>query len=174
VFGYLPETTHIRNVNGTDFHNRVPGYEHSLREDVGPANRNPEAIMRVFWAVLAATHFACGPSQAQEPANGDAAVGVGLICNTSQQAEQFIALRSKGAAPEKAMNAVNATAHDGHACGVAAIAYVRDQTVGTRKLKNMLVQIVRINVVAGFNGAGWQRVADMVQYAVLEGGGESV
>jgi hypothetical protein len=42
------------------------------------------------------------------------------------------------------------------------------------KLKNSLVQIVRINVVAGFNGAGWRRVSDMVQYAVLEGEGESV
>ena len=37
-----------------------------------------------------------------------------------------------------------------------------------------LVQIVRINIVAGFNGSGWQRVTDTVQYAVLEGEGESV
>ena len=42
------------------------------------------------------------------------------------------------------------------------------------KLDNQLVQIVRINVVAGFNGTEWQRVKNMVQYAVLEGGGESV
>jgi hypothetical protein len=41
-------------------------------------------------------------------------------------------------------------------------------------LEDKLVQIVRINVVAGFNGSGWQRVSDMVQYAVLEGGGESI
>jgi hypothetical protein len=37
-----------------------------------------------------------------------------------------------------------------------------------------LVQIVRINVVAGFNGSGWQRVSDLVQYAVLEGAGQSI
>jgi hypothetical protein len=42
------------------------------------------------------------------------------------------------------------------------------------KLQNQLVQIVRINVVAGFNGSAWQSVSGMVQYAVLEGGGESI
>ena len=43
------------------------------------------------------------------------------------------------------------------------------------KLKDRLVQIVRINVVAGFTGSGWERAtADMTQYAVLEGAGESV
>lgn len=40
------------------------------------------------------------------------------------------------------------------------------------KLKDKLVQIVRINVVAGFNGSAWQHVSDMVQDAVLEGGGQ--
>lgn len=45
----------------------------------------------------------------------------------------------------------------------------------TVKLKDRLVQIVRINVVAGFTGSGWERAtADMIQYAVLEGAGESV
>ena len=57
---------------------------------------------------------------------------------------------------------------------VAAIAYVHDGTVDTMKLENQLVKIVRINVVAGFNGSAWQRVSGMVQYAVLEGGGESI
>jgi len=73
------------------------------------------------------------------------------------------------------MQAVNTTARDGHACGIAAVAYIRDRTVGTVKLNDRLVQIVRINVVAGFTGSGWERAtADMTQYAVLEGAGESV
>ncbi|HXZ45261.1 MAG TPA: hypothetical protein VEH02_00845 [Pseudolabrys sp.] len=46
--------------------------------------------------------------------------------------------------------------------------------MATMALDNKLVQIVRINVFAGFNGSVWQRVSGMVQYAVLEGGGESV
>src|SRR5689334_3606376 len=134
--------------------------------------------MRFFWAAAAAATLVCGAARAdapaQPPANGDAAVGVGVICNTSEEAKQFIDLRSHGAAPDQAMQAVNANALDERACGVAAIAYVRDETVDTMKLENTLVQIVRINVVAGFNGSVWQRVSDMVQYAVLEGGGESI
>ncbi len=134
--------------------------------------------MRIIWAAAAAAMFVCGTARADDqgstPENGDAAVGVGIICNTPQQAHQFVSLRSKGANPDKAMNAVNATVPGQRACGVAAIAYIRNQTVDTVKLQNNLVQIVRINIVAGFNGSGWQRVSDTVQYAVLEGVGESV
>lgn len=134
--------------------------------------------MRIFWAAATAAILACGVARAegpvQPPANGDAGVGVGVICNTSEEAKQFIDLRSHGAAPDQAVQAVNANAMDERACGVAAIAYIRDQTVETLRLENQLVQIVRINVVAGFNGSIWQRVSGMVQYAVLEGGGESI
>ena len=134
--------------------------------------------MRIFWAAAAAAIFVCGAARAerpdQSPTNGEAAVGVGVICNTSEEARQFVNLRSYGAAPDQAVQAVNANAIDERACGVAAIAYVHDGTVDTMKLENQLVQIVRINVVAGFNGSAWQRVSGMVQYAVLEGGGESI
>ena len=134
--------------------------------------------MRIFSAAATAAILACGAAQAdgpaQSPANGDAAIGVGVICNTADEAKHFIDLRSHGAATEQAVQAVNTNAGDERACGVAAIAYVRDQTVDTMKLESTLVQIVRINVVAGFNGSVWQRVSGMVQYAVLEGEGESI
>ena len=134
--------------------------------------------MRIFWAAATAAILACGAAQAdgpaQSPANGDPAIGVGVICNTPGEAKQFINLRSHGAATEQAVQAVNAKARDERACGVAAIAYIRDQTIDTMKLESTLVQIVRINVVAGFNGSVWQRVSGMVQYAVLEGDGQSI
>jgi hypothetical protein len=131
--------------------------------------------MRIFWVAAAASMLVCGRAWADEqPGNGDAAIGIGIICNTSQQAEQFVKLQSTGTQAEQAVRAVNASARDSRACGVATIAYIRDQTVDTMKLRDKLVQIVRINVVAGSNGAGWQRISDMVQYAVLEGGGESI
>lgn len=133
--------------------------------------------MRVFWAVTAAAILVCGAARAQgsaqSPENGDAAVGVGIICNTPEEARQFVDLRSHGAAPEQAMHAVNVNAMNDRACGVAAVAFIRDATVDTMTVENNLVQIVRINVVAGFDGSTWQRVSNMVQYAVLEGGGES-
>src|SRR5262249_16665381 len=71
-------------------------------------NRSLEATMRIFWVAAAAVVVACGVARADEqPGNGDAAVGVGIICNTSQQAEQFVKLRSKGTQPDQAMRAVN-------------------------------------------------------------------
>jgi hypothetical protein len=143
-----------------------------IKQDAGPI---PEAAIRILWAAAAAAGLICGAARADElPVNGDAAVGIAIICNTPRQAKQFVNLRGSGVTPGQAMHAVNAGARDVRACGVAAVAYVRDATIDTMKLKDRLVQIVRINVVPGFNGTGWQRVSDLVQYAVLESGGESV
>jgi hypothetical protein len=149
-----------------------------LRGNVDRTNRksgtSPEAKMRAICAAAAAAVFMCGAAHGQTQNGENAAVGVGIICNTPAEAKQFVGLRRSGVQPDQAMNAVNTGARDARACGVAAIAYIRDGMVETMTLDNKLVQIVRINVVAGFNGSSWQRVSDMVQYAVLEGGGESI
>lgn len=111
------------------------------------------------------------------PADGgaQAAIGVGIICNTPEQAGRFVSLRAEGKDPGKAIAGVNAEVHDARACGVAAVAFMRDQTVATRAMGDRLVQIVRINVVAGFNGTNWQRVSnDLTQYAVIEAEGQSI
>jgi len=124
----------------------------------------------------AAMLMLAGAARADEgPAReGDAAIGVGMICNTPQQAGRFVALRAQGSAPQQAMATVNKEAKDARACGLAAIAFTRDATLENKPIDNKLVQVVRINVVAGFNGSGWQRVSGMVQYAVMEGEGETI
>jgi hypothetical protein len=101
-------------------------------------------------------------------------VGVGMICNRSDQAEQFVALQAKGINADAAIKAVNKQARNPRACGLAAIAFIRDKTLDTKTVKNKLVQVVRINILAGFNGSDWQRVSNMVQFAVIEGEGESI
>jgi hypothetical protein len=114
-------------------------------------------------------------AQADDLATGaQPTVGVGMICNTSDQAEQFIKLQAKGAKADAAMKKVNAQAKNPRACGVAAIAFIRDKTLDTKTVHNKLVQVVRINILAGFNGNGWERVSNMIQYAVIEGEGESI
>ena len=67
------------------------------------------------------------------------------------------------------MHAVNASAHDEHACGVAAIALIRNETVDTMEARGQ----------AGADCASQvsmdrQRVSNMVQYAALEGGGQPI
>lgn len=124
--------------------------------------------------LLGAAARADQPAVPANPNNGGLTVGVGMICNTADQAEHFITLRANGAAPEQAMAAVNKEAQDARACGIAAIAYTLDHTMNLQSVSNQLVQVVRINVLAGYNGSGWQRMPNMVQYAVIEGGGESI
>lgn len=134
--------------------------------------------MRFTWAVAAAALALGGSAIAGElsnaPAPKGASIGIGVICNTAEQAEHFVKLRAGGADPKIAIHAVNDSAKDSHACGLAAIAFTRDAMINSQAVQNKLMQVVRINVLAGYNGTGWQQTAGMVQYAVMEGEGESI
>ena len=101
-------------------------------------------------------------------------VGVGVICNTSEQAEQFVSLRQQGQDITPAVTKVNQEAQDPGACGLAAVAFVPDKTVATKPMGGKLVKIVRINVVAGYNGTGWHHVASTVQYAIMPAQGQEI
>jgi hypothetical protein len=102
------------------------------------------------------------------------AVGVGMICNTPEQARQYVEFRAGGAASEDAMQRVNEAAQNPHACGVAAIAFVPDKMLHCHFVENKLLEIVRVNVLAGFDGASWQEMPSVVQYAVMEGKGDAI
>ena len=102
------------------------------------------------------------------------AVGIGVICDTSDQAEQYVSLRQQGRDITPAVASVNQKAQQPRACGVAAIAFVPDKTLDTKAIGGKLVRIVRINVIAGYNGTGWQHVANAVQYAIMETKGEEI
>jgi len=141
--------------------------------------------MRTSLAAAAALLMLCTGAQADNfasrfggrnglIADGQTTVGVGLICDTSEQALRFVALRGAGSEPEQAMQTVNSEAHKERACGVAAVAFVPDQTVQLKVIDGKLVRIMRINVVAGFNGNNWQPVQGMVQYAVIDAAGETI
>lgn len=108
------------------------------------------------------------------PDTSDLQIGVSVICNTGAQAENFVKLRSRGTKIMAAVNDVNEEANDPKACGVAAIAYRRDKTMATRSLNGKLVDIVRISVLAGYNGRGWTRVRQNTQYAIVQGKGVAI
>jgi hypothetical protein len=133
-----------------------------------------EARMRIYGAVGAALLLVYGAAHAKEvnlppqPDGNVMAVGIGVICNTTAEAEQYVKLRSGGAELTMAVNKVNAQAQDPKACGVAAVAFLRDETVGKATLNGKQISIVRINVVGGYNGREWARIPAMVQYAVME------
>ena len=138
--------------------------------------------MRMSWAAAAAILLICAGARAEGlggvnggvPVNGETTIGVGVLCNTAEQAVRFLSLRDKGKEPQQAIDVVNTEAHQPRACGVAVVAFISDQTTDVKTVGGKLVRIVRINVIAGFNGVGWQRVAGMVQYAVVEAAGETI
>jgi hypothetical protein len=94
-------------------------------------------------------------------------LGVGVICDTSDQAQQFVSLRAAGQDLRPAMTKVNSAAQQARACGMAAVAFRPGETVGSRQVNGKLVNIVRITVIAGFDGKGWHPVTDTVQYAII-------
>ena len=127
-------------------------------------------------AAAAAAALICGTANAGEiiTSNNAPSVGVGMICNTPEQAKQFLELRAKGVVADQAMKKVNEDAQNPRACGIAAIAFVPDKMVDAKPVNDKLLQVERINVVAGYDGNGWQHVPAMIQYAVMEGGGDGI
>lgn len=77
--------------------------------------------MRIFWAAAAGI-LVCGAARAEgpmpSPVNGDTAVGVGVICDTSEEARQFVDLRNHDAAPDQAVQTVNANVVDERAAAL--------------------------------------------------------
>jgi hypothetical protein len=104
----------------------------------------------------------------------EAVVGVGVICNTSDQAQQYVTFRQTGQDITPAVAKVNQQSQEPRACGLAAIAFVPDKTLEMKSMGGKLVKIVRVNVVAGYNGRGWQPIARTVQYAIMETAGQEI
>jgi hypothetical protein len=76
------------------------------------------SILRILVGLLAV--FIAFPAFAN-----DVQVGRGVICDTKEQAERYVALFKDYAV--EALTRVNAEAKTEHACGVAAIAYLPGQ-----------------------------------------------
>jgi hypothetical protein len=140
-----------------------------------------EAKMRLRWAaaaaVLALWSITPGNVSAEQNAPTDeenVAIGVGIICNTPEQMDRLIGLRNDGAEMDSAVGAVNKEAKDPRACGIAAVAFMSDKMVDMKNVQGKLVQIVRINVVAAFDGQQWARIPVMTQYALIEPEGYSI
>jgi hypothetical protein len=135
--------------------------------------------MRLSWAATAAAAFALWGVMPQvasaNPSDEDnIAIGVGIICNTSEQMERLVGLRNDGAEVPRAVSTVNTEVKDPRACGVAAVAFMSDKMVDMKNVQGKMVQIVRINVVATFDGEHWSPVPSMTQYALIEPEGETI
>jgi len=138
-------------------------------------------MRKIFPAILTVTAaaaimgVAARADEVLAPSAGDqTSIGVGLICDTSEEAQQFVGLRAGGIEFKAAVQKVNDEARNPRACGVATIAYVPGKMVASQSVGAKLMQVIRIDIVAGYNGSGWQRVNGLVQYAIVEAKGITI
>lgn len=106
--------------------------------------------------------------------HGNLLIGIGMVCNTTTQAEHYVHLRAGGGHVKPAVRQVNRQAHDPQACGLAAIAVQRDRTMAAQPVRGQLLSIVQVKVVGGFDGQHWTRVRPLIQYAIMSLKGETI
>jgi hypothetical protein len=113
--------------------------------------------------LLLPVHAASAGDESQQVVN----VGIGIICDSAEQVERYIALKGERAAPEDALRKVNDEANNPAACGVAAIAFVADEPIRTVSGSNGAMRIVRITVIATATENGWHPIQAITQYTAV-------
>jgi hypothetical protein len=94
-------------------------------------------------------------------------VGIGLICNSEQQVQRYLALHGEDQPPQTAIRLVNTEAQDPNACSIAAIAFVRGKEGAAVPARGGQMKITQIMVLAAQTPFGWQRVTGLVQYTAI-------
>lgn len=95
----------------------------------------------------------------------DIQVGRGIICDTKEQAERFVAI-FKGNSSDALMS-VNAEAHQDNACAVAAIAYVSGEVSATARTgEGEAFRVLKILVLGVVTPLGLQRVSPFPQFTI--------
>jgi hypothetical protein len=135
--------------------------------------------MRYAWAAITvATLVLWGATlttvSAAPNEDSNVSIGIGVVCNTSEQMHRLVGLRMDGAEIPRAVKVVNSEAKDPRACGVAAVAFMSDKMIDIQAVRGKMVQIVRISVVAAYDGQHWARVPAMTQYALIEPEGYAI
>ena len=115
----------------------------------------------VLWALLFCFPVA---ANAQQPS---LEMGVGLICNSEEQVQRYLALHKPDQPPASALQLVNDEAQDPNTCSLSAIAFIRGNEGPSVLVTGGRMKITQIVVVAAQTPLGWQRVPDFVQYTAI-------
>ena len=96
---------------------------------------------------------ACGPAGLGDDNPAPIKVGQAVICDTSEQAQRFVALRNGGSEAVQAFQVINREAANPSACGTAIVAFRSGEAIGSGRVEGQLVNVVKITVLAFNNGA---------------------
>jgi hypothetical protein len=137
-------------------------------------------------AIVIPAAFAISPLRAQTeqipaavapqnpaPSEEKIEVGQGVVCDTRQQIERFVALRSNGAEAEMALREVNDESHE-QVCGVAKVMFSAGERIGGMAVQGRLLTILQISVHAFSNGPVWMKIPATVRFTVTAEKGQVV
>jgi hypothetical protein len=125
--------------------------------------------MRCSFGVSVFLLLSCLPLHAQEQANAPRhwlEVGQGLVCDTPEQVERFVALRGDGRDVADALQTVNHESHSASACDLALIAFTDSKPIAERVIQGRLASIVQIMVHALGDGENWRTTQARARYTV--------
>ena len=117
--------------------------------------------------VLVLFCFPAGAIAQESDRNPSAEVGAGVVCDSAQQIERYVALKAEGTAPQQAIQLVNAEANNPEACALLLIAFIPRAQVGNLSVTGGMLRVFEITVVAAATHAGWTRVPEITQYTAV-------
>jgi hypothetical protein len=132
--------------------------------------------MRFFLQVPVIVMLSCLSANADEslaPKAQKLEVGQGVICDTLQQVERYVALRGNGTETNVALQTVNNEAHI-PACGVALVMFSAGERVTGLAVQGRLLSIMQINVHAFGEGPVWKKIPATIRYTVTAEKGQVV
>jgi hypothetical protein len=94
-------------------------------------------------------------------------VGVGVICDSSEQVERYLALKNDRTSVEDAIKTVNTEANQASACGMAMVAFTADDPIAKVSVQDGTMHVTKITVLAIATDHGWQRIHGTVQYTAF-------
>jgi hypothetical protein len=133
--------------------------------------------MRFPLAISIVVMLSCLPAMAQDDSRSKPQekieIGQGVVCDTLQQVERYVALRGNGAETNIALRTVNGEAHV-PACSVALVMFSAGERVAGLTLQGRLLSIIQIKVHAFSNGPVWRTIPEAIRYTVTAEKGQIV
>lgn len=113
--------------------------------------------MKLFLALAFAGAFAF-QAHAQNPEQG-----IGLVCDTKEQVEQFSEQMNGGATAQDSIAKINDQSN--RACGILHIAWTNEAVVARVTINNSVYELISM-VVVGINSDGWKPIPPTVQFGL--------
>jgi hypothetical protein len=123
------------------------------------------ALALLATSAISTAGFAEDVSLEQMPA-GEIHVGTGVICDTQDEATNFVQIMSDHDAGA-ALQQINSQSTKPMACGMATVAFRAGKNMGEIRTSKGSFNIVEIQVVAGAVDGSWRMVPNRTQFTAV-------